>query len=137
MRFRAKVKARAGAGGSSSVRSNSLPSVDLIAWAGSFGSSDEIYSIATVALDRWEETVSDTAIHPETQSQVVYRSVVRVEPQPGGIKLVHLPCESEPVPMGLHGAIARHYKMSEGAFTPHAATLDYIVEARPGASPAL
>lgn len=29
--------------------------------------------------------------------------------------------------MGLHGAIAQHYKMAEGAYTPHASTLDYIV----------
>jgi uncharacterized OsmC-like protein len=29
--------------------------------------------------------------------------------------------------MGLHGPIAQHYKMAEGAYTPHASTLDYIV----------
>jgi len=62
-------------------------------------------------------------------SGVVYRSEVRVEPKAGAIKLVHLPMESEPVPMGLHGPIARHYKLPEGAFTPHASTLDYIVGA--------
>jgi uncharacterized OsmC-like protein len=34
--------------------------------------------------------------------------------------------------MGLHGAIAAHYKVPEGAFTPHASTLDYIVGATAG-----
>jgi organic hydroperoxide reductase OsmC/OhrA len=31
--------------------------------------------------------------------------------------------------MGMHGAIADHYKLPEGTFTPHAATLDYLVGA--------
>jgi uncharacterized OsmC-like protein len=74
-----------------------------------------------------EAAVVETALHPETQSPVVYRCEVRIEPRVGGVKMVHLPCESEAVPMGLHGAIARHYKMAEGTYTPHASTLDYIV----------
>src|SRR5271170_5417300 len=64
--------------------------------------------------------------------EVVYSSHVRVEARPGGIKLVSLPAEPAPVPMGMHGAIAAHYKMAEGTFTPHASTLDYVVGATAG-----
>jgi hypothetical protein len=64
--------------------------------------------------------------------EVVYRSLVRVEAKPGGIKLVSLPAEPAPVPMGMHGAIAKHYKLAEGSFTPHASTLDYVVGATAG-----
>jgi uncharacterized OsmC-like protein len=76
--------------------------------------------------------MSETATHSESPSQVVYRSEVRVEPLAGGIKLVYLPQESEPVPMGMHGPVAKHYKMPDGAFTPHASTLDYIVGSTAG-----
>jgi uncharacterized OsmC-like protein len=68
----------------------------------------------------------------EESCAVVYRSEVRAEPAAGGVKLVYLPMESEPVAMGMHGAIAGHYKLPEGAFTPHASTLDYIVGATAG-----
>jgi uncharacterized OsmC-like protein len=34
--------------------------------------------------------------------------------------------------MGMHGAIAKHYKLAEGSFTPHASTLDYVVGATAG-----
>ena len=68
----------------------------------------------------------------ENKSEIVYESRVRVEAKSGGIKLIHLPVEAEPVPMGMHGPIARHYKISEGAYTPHASTLDYIVGATAG-----
>jgi uncharacterized OsmC-like protein len=64
--------------------------------------------------------------------EVIYRSHVSVEPKPGGIKLVSLPEESAPVPMGLHGPIAKHYKLAEGTYTPHASTLDYVVGATAG-----
>lgn len=46
--------------------------------------------------------------------------------------MVYLPHESEPVPMGVHGPIAAHYKLADGAFTPRAATLDYVVGATAG-----
>ena len=58
-----------------------------------------------------------------------YESDVRVDVKPGAIKLVHLPSEREPVAMGIHGPIAAHYHVSEGAFEGHASTLDYIVGA--------
>jgi uncharacterized OsmC-like protein len=32
----------------------------------------------------------------------------------------------------MHGAIAQHYKLAEGTFTPHASTLDYVVGATAG-----
>jgi len=75
---------------------------------------------------------SSPATSVEPTPEVVYRCEVRVEAKPGGIKMVHLPAESEPVPMGMHGAIARHYKLAEGAFTPRASTLDYVVGATVG-----
>jgi uncharacterized OsmC-like protein len=68
----------------------------------------------------------------EVAPQVIYRSHVSVEAKLGGIKLISLPAESAPVPMGMHGAIAKHYKLAEGAFTPHASTLDYVVGATAG-----
>ena len=71
--------------------------------------------------------MSEAAVRPEANSQVVYRSEVRVDLKPGAIKSVSLPQETDPFPMGIHGAIARHYKVPEGKFTPHAATLDYLV----------
>jgi|SRR5579872_4071706 len=68
----------------------------------------------------------------EDKPDVVYRSVVRVETGAGRVKLVYLPQEAEPVPMGLHGAVAAHYKSVEGSYAPHATTLDYIVGATAG-----
>jgi uncharacterized OsmC-like protein len=76
--------------------------------------------------------MSDAVTRAEPAAEVVYRSRVSVEPRPGGIKLVSLPMESEPLPMGMHGPIAAHYKLAEGGFTPRASTLDYIVGATAG-----
>jgi uncharacterized OsmC-like protein len=76
--------------------------------------------------------MSDAAVSSATRPEVVYRSHVRVEPAPAKLKLVHLPQETQPVPMGVHGAIAAHYKLQDGTFTPRAATLDYIVGATAG-----
>ena len=58
--------------------------------------------------------------------------MVRVEAGAGRVKLVYLPQEAEPVPMGLHGAVAAQYKSVEGSYVPHATTLDYIVGATAG-----
>ncbi len=63
---------------------------------------------------------------------VAYRSRVRVEPGAGKLKQVYLPQETAPVPMGVHGPIAAHYKLAEGAYTPRASTLDYVVGATAG-----
>jgi uncharacterized OsmC-like protein len=72
------------------------------------------------------------AITSERKDEVVYESRVRVEAKSGGIKLVHLPVETEAIPMGMHGPIAKHYKIPEGTYTPHASTLDYVVGATGG-----
>jgi uncharacterized OsmC-like protein len=71
--------------------------------------------------------MAEAAVSSPTNSPIVYRSEVRAVPSTGGIKLVSLPAETAPVPMGMHGAIAAHYKLPEGSFTPRAATLDYLV----------
>src|SRR5579864_9458926 len=76
--------------------------------------------------------MSEQGVGSQTGVEVVYRSHVRVEARPGEIKLVSLPAEHAPVPMGMHGAIAKHYKLAEGSFTPHASTLDYVVGATAG-----
>jgi uncharacterized OsmC-like protein len=76
--------------------------------------------------------MSDTAAQSEVKNTVVYSARVRVEARPGGVKLIHLPPEAEAVPMGMHGPIAKHYKISEGTYTPHASTLDYVIGATAG-----
>lgn len=76
--------------------------------------------------------MSETAVRSDAKPEVVYRSVVQVEAKSGGIKMIHLPVEKEPVPMGMHGPIAAHYKIPEGKYTPHASTLDYVVGATAG-----
>jgi uncharacterized OsmC-like protein len=73
--------------------------------------------------------MSETAVSSSAKSPVIYRSEVRAVAAGAGIKLVTLPEESAQVPMGMHGGIARHYKLAEGSFTPRAATLDYLVGA--------
>ncbi len=73
--------------------------------------------------------MSEAAVSSGTKSGVVYRSEVRAVLAGAAIKLVSLPAESVPVPMGMHGGIAAHYKLPEGSFTPRAATLDYLVGA--------
>ena len=76
--------------------------------------------------------MADITMTAEPAGAVIYRSVVNVEPAPGKLKMLHLPLTAEPVPMGVHGAIAAHYKLAEGTYTPHASTLDYIVAATAG-----
>lgn len=64
--------------------------------------------------------------------EVVYRSVVRIEPVAGPLRKAYLPGETEPVLFGVHGAIAEHYQVAPDAFTPHATTIDYVVAAAAG-----
>jgi uncharacterized OsmC-like protein len=78
-----------------------------------------------------EETSMSTPI-TDVPPAVAYRSHVRVEPGAAKLKLVRLPHEPEPVPMGVHGPIAAHYHLAEGTFTPRASTLDYVVGAAAG-----
>jgi uncharacterized OsmC-like protein len=73
--------------------------------------------------------MSETAVSSKSSAGIIYCSEVRAVPAAAGIKLVSLPAEAQPVPMGMHGGIAAHYKLPEGSFTPRAATLDYLVGA--------
>jgi hypothetical protein len=65
-------------------------------------------------------------------SEVVYKSVVRIERVKGPVRRAYLPAEREPVTFGVHGAVAEHYKVPATVLEPHATTLDYIVAAAAG-----
>lgn len=65
-------------------------------------------------------------------SNVVYRSLVRIERVKGPVRRAYLPAEKEPVIFGVHGAVAEHYKVPPAVLEPHATTLDYIVAAAAG-----
>jgi len=65
-------------------------------------------------------------------SEVVYRSLVRIERIKGPIRRAYLPAETDPVIFGVHGAVAEHYKVALAVLQPHATTLDYIVAATAG-----
>ncbi|HSN93210.1 MAG TPA: hypothetical protein VLS93_18415 [Anaeromyxobacteraceae bacterium] len=65
-------------------------------------------------------------------SEVVYRSDVRIERVQGPFRRAFLPAEQEPVPFGVHGAVAARYGRAEGSYEPHATTLDYVVAATGG-----
>jgi uncharacterized OsmC-like protein len=69
----------------------------------------------------------EATLSSKSVNAVAYRSEVRAVPSTPGLKMVWLPAETQPVPMGMHGGVAAHYKLAEGSFTPHAATLDYLV----------
>lgn len=64
-------------------------------------------------------------------TDVVYRSLVRIERHEGPLRLAYLPAEDEPVRFGTHGPIAKHYGR-EHVPDPHATTIDYIVAAAGG-----
>ncbi|TDB86220.1 OsmC family peroxiredoxin [Actinomadura sp. KC216] len=63
---------------------------------------------------------------------VVERSRVSVVPAPGRTKLVTVPVDGGPVPMGMHGPVAEHYQVPMDQIEPHATTLDYVVGAATG-----
>ncbi len=65
-------------------------------------------------------------------SDVAYRSQVRIERVKGPLRKAFLPAETEPVLFGVHGAVARHYKVPPDKLEPHATTLDYVVAAAAG-----
>jgi hypothetical protein len=65
-------------------------------------------------------------------AEVVYRSQVRIERVKGPVRKAYLPAEKDPVIFGVHGAVARHYKIDPDAFEPRATTLDYVVAAAAG-----
>lgn len=65
-------------------------------------------------------------------SEVVYTSEVRIERRRGPLRLAYMPAEAEPVPFGVHGAIAAHYGVSPDVAEPHATTIDYVAAAAGG-----
>ncbi len=65
-------------------------------------------------------------------SEVVYRSEVSIARVGGPLRRATLPGEREPVPFGVHGAIAAHYGRAPGTFEPHATAIDYVVAATAG-----
>jgi uncharacterized OsmC-like protein len=62
-------------------------------------------------------------------SQQTFQNHVSVALGPARTKQVHLPSESAPVVMGLHGDVAAHYRVDHGSYVEHATTLDYLVGA--------
>ena len=65
-------------------------------------------------------------------ADIAYRSRVRIERVKGPVRRAFLPAEPEPVVFGVHGDVARHYKVPAGMFPEHATTLDYIVASAAG-----
>jgi hypothetical protein len=65
-------------------------------------------------------------------AEVAYRSQVRIERGPAGVRRAFLPGEEQPVLFGVHGAIASHYGRAPGTYPAHAATIDYLVAATGG-----
>ena len=63
---------------------------------------------------------------------VVYVSESTIERREGPNRAAFLPGESEPTLYGVHGAVAAHYGVPEGAFEVHATTLDHVVAAAGG-----
>ncbi|MEX2658597.1 MAG: hypothetical protein WD232_02795 [Acidimicrobiales bacterium] len=63
---------------------------------------------------------------------VVYASKSRIERREGPIRAAFVPGEDEPTLYGVHGEIAEHYGVAEGAFDVHATTLDHVVAAAAG-----
>lgn len=54
---------------------------------------------------------------------------VAVVSAPGRAKVVSLPVTPQPVRMGVHGAVAAHYKIPDASYEPTATTLDYVIGA--------
>ena len=65
-------------------------------------------------------------------SEVVYRSLVRIQRVRGPLRRAYLPAEAEPVLFGVHGAVAEHYRVDPSQHEAHATTLDYVVAAAAG-----
>ena len=73
--------------------------------------------------------MSSTTLQSQVKPKVAYVSRVQVEPRSGGLKLVQMPVDTEPVPMGMFGAVGRTLQSGRGNLTPHATALDYVVGA--------
>lgn len=71
--------------------------------------------------------MSTTAAAP---TKLVYRAhIADIEPRPGMIKTLRIPGNPEPALMGMHGDLAKFFKLAEGSFEPQASTLDYVIAA--------
>ncbi len=64
--------------------------------------------------------------------QVVYRSEARIERVAGPLRRAFVAGETQPVSLGVHGAVAEHYGRAPGTYEPHATTIDYVVAATAG-----
>jgi hypothetical protein len=62
---------------------------------------------------------------------VVYRAQIPITRVKGPLRLAYLPVEPVPVAFGTHGAIARHYGVTD-VQEPHATTIDYVIAATGG-----
>ena len=65
-------------------------------------------------------------------SDVVYSADIKIERVRGPLRLAYMPAEADPVPFGVHGAIAEHYGVSPEISEPHATTIDYVIAAAGG-----
>ncbi len=66
---------------------------------------------------------------PRPMTPLLMQSVARIDVTGGPDKMVWLPSEQRPVPMGMHDELAEHYHAAPGSFEPRASTLDYVVGA--------
>ena len=62
-------------------------------------------------------------------SNVVYTSNIKIVRKKGSLRHAYLPALNEPVKFGVHGAIAKHYGVSEEINEPYATTIDYLISA--------
>ncbi len=87
-------------------------------WVGGHSSD----SLATAGTGGYKPGMTDVA----------YQSRIRIERVKGPIRRAFLPAEQQPVIFGVHGAVAKHYKVAPDAYEPHATTLDYVIAAAAG-----
>lgn len=64
-----------------------------------------------------------------TEQSIMETTKVAVQPALSRTKLVTVPVDKEAVPMGVQGAVARHYGLEDGTYEAHATTLDYLIGA--------
>lgn len=63
------------------------------------------------------------------QPPVMETITLTVQPAPSRTKMLTVPVDGIVVPMGVHGAIARHFGLEDGTYEAHASTLDYLIGA--------
>lgn len=65
-------------------------------------------------------------------TDVVYRSVVKIERVKGPVRKAWLPALDNNITFGVHSEIAEHYGVSPNDYPPDATTIDYLVAAAGG-----